>query len=57
MVENFNDRFGDTSRIVIRYSGSEPVIRLMIESQQSEIVEQSIKQFGDYIFTEIGGDR
>lgn len=56
MMESFNRKFGNNSRIVIRYSGTEPVIRLMVESQKKEIVEQNIKKFGDFIRTEIGGE-
>lgn len=56
MIENFNKKHGNNSRIVIRYSGTEPRMRLMIESEDPGIVEENIEEFRRYIFSEIGGE-
>jgi phosphoglucosamine mutase len=55
-IKIFNEKFGKNSRLVIRYSGTEPKIRIMVESEYSEIVKQNIDDFKKYISSEIGGE-
>ncbi len=48
-IEKFNREHGKNSRLVIRYSGTEPKIRVMIESESEEIIEKNIKKFEEII--------
>jgi len=55
-IKIFNENYGNNSRLVIRYSGTEPKIRVMVESEYSEIVEKNINDLKKYISSEIGGE-
>jgi phosphoglucosamine mutase len=54
-IENFNRRHGKNSRIITRYSGTEPKIRVMIESEDSSVIHENIEKFENLIKSEIGG--
>lgn len=55
MTEDFTDKHGNNSRIIIRYSGTEPKIRLMMESEEDSIIRKHIEKFENLIKSEIGG--
>ena len=50
-VEKVSESLGDTGRILLRQSGTEPVVRVMVEAPELEIcekyVDQVIKVMGD----------
>lgn len=52
----FNAAHGADSRILIRYSGTEPKIRVMIESRDEAVIRENIGKFEAFIKTEIGKD-
>jgi phosphoglucosamine mutase len=54
MVDHFNSRFKENARVVIRYSGTEPKIRLMMESRDRGIIDGYLKPFTDLIESTIG---
>ena len=54
MVGEFQREHGDDSRIVVRYSGTEPKIRIMVESKDQEIVDKYIIKFEDLIKSRLG---
>jgi phosphoglucosamine mutase len=54
MIEVFNTKYGDNSRLLIRYSGTEPKIRLMMESEHLSIINDNIDRFENLIRSTIG---
>jgi phosphoglucosamine mutase len=54
MVTGFNEKFGENSRLVVRYSGTEAKIRIMIESELQEIIDENINKFEGLIKSRIG---
>jgi phosphoglucosamine mutase len=55
MIHQFNGKHGKDSRILIRYSGTEPKIRVMIESADPAIIAVHLNEFENFIMSEIGG--
>ena len=41
-VEDVTKKLGDEGRILVRESGTEPVIRVMVEAKSDEICEQYV---------------
>ena len=48
-VEAVSKALGDTGRILVRESGTEPVIRVMVEAESNEICEKFVDQVIDVI--------
>jgi phosphoglucosamine mutase len=53
-IAAFNTRYGDNSRLLVRYSGTEPKIRIMMESEHRAIIDENIGKFGHLIKSTIG---
>lgn len=54
LIDGFNHRYGDNSRLVIRYSGTEFLIRVMMESKHEQIISENLHKFVDLIKSNIG---
>jgi len=54
LIDGFNHRYGDNSRLVIRYSGTESLIRVMMESKHEQIISENLHKFVDLIKSNIG---
>jgi phosphoglucosamine mutase len=54
LVKEFQEKHGEDSRIVVRYSGTEPKIRIMVESKSQEIVDKYIIEFENLIKSRLG---
>jgi phosphoglucosamine mutase len=54
MIADFNTGYGDNSRLLIRYSGTEPKIRLMMESEHQAIIDENIGKFESLIRATLG---
>lgn len=54
MIKAFNDRHGDNSRLLIRYSGTEFKIRIMMESEHPATIDENIGKFEHFIQSTIG---
>ncbi|HTW64103.1 MAG TPA: phosphoglucosamine mutase [Bryobacteraceae bacterium] len=48
--------FGDTGRVVVRFSGTEPLARVMVEGPDLERVETAAQRIADRIRSELGGE-
>ena len=49
VIEKWSDHFGKKGRIVVRASGTEPYIRVMIEGEIKEEIEKAAKEIADTI--------
>ncbi len=54
LTAEFNDRHGQNSRVLVRYSGTEPKIRVMIESEDESVIHENMKHFEALIHSTIG---
>ena len=48
-VKAITERLGDTGRILVRESGTEPVIRVMVEAPDKQICQECVEQVVDVI--------
>lgn len=48
-IENLSKKLGNDGRVIIRPSGTEPLIRIMVEGQKQEEIETEAKQIADLI--------
>ena len=54
MIDTFNETYGNNSRLLIRYSGTEPKIRVMMESEHRSVIDENIGKFENLIQSTIG---
>ncbi|MDO5038001.1 MAG: phosphoglucosamine mutase [Tissierellia bacterium] len=52
-IKALEDKFGKTGRVVIRPSGTEPLVRVMIEGQDQEMLEKEARRLADLIEKEL----
>lgn len=48
-IEKLSDQFAGEGRVLIRPSGTEPLVRVMIEGKNQELIEKEAKQLADLI--------
>ncbi len=53
-IENARKALGDDGRIVVRPSGTEPLIRVMVEGKEMEIIEDVAKDVASVIMERLG---
>lgn len=46
---NWRKKFAGEGRVLIRPSGTEPLVRVMIEGKNQEVIQQEAKQLADLI--------
>jgi len=54
VVEEVEQELGDKGRLVLRYSGTEPKARVMVEAETDEMVNKAVNRIVDVIKAEIG---
>jgi phosphoglucosamine mutase len=50
------DSFGDSGRVLVRFSGTEPLARVMVEGPELDRVEAFANRIASQIRVELGGD-
>ena len=48
-IQKLTDKFAGEGRVLIRPSGTEPKVRVMIEGKNQEVIQQEAKQLADLI--------
>ena len=54
LLTGFNHEYGRHSRVIVRYSGTEPVLRVMMESKHQDVIDKNLDSFVDLIESSIG---
>ena len=52
-IRNAEQKLGDRGRVVVRYSGTEPLARVMVEGEDADIVESSARDIAGRIEAEL----
>ena len=53
-IKKLEEEFKDNGRVLIRPSGTEPLIRVMIEGENQEYKEKKAKELAEYIEKKLG---
>jgi phosphoglucosamine mutase len=51
------DRLGDSGRVLLRPSGTEPAIRVMVEAREAELAEQLASQLAGAVRRAMDGEQ
>jgi phosphoglucosamine mutase len=54
LIDNVEAELGDKGRVLIRYSGTEPLLRVMIEGEDQQRIEMLAGQIADAVRGQIG---
>lgn len=56
LVDKIEEQLGDRGRLLLRYSGTEPLARVMIEGENQSQIEDQANVLAEAIKTELGAD-
>ena len=54
MIEAAENRLSENGRIIVRMSGTEPKVRVMVESTDAALVDEILGEFKKYINNRVG---
>jgi len=57
VIDAVEAKLGDNGRVLIRYSGTEPLLRIMLEGQDKYQITQMAHEIGDAIEQHLGGQK
>jgi len=55
-IEYVEKNLGERGRVLVRYSGTEPVCRVMVEGEKEEEVEKYAREIADAVKRNMDGD-
>jgi phosphoglucosamine mutase len=55
LIRDIEEKVKDEGRILIRYSGTEPLLRIMLEGQDKYQITAWARQIGELVEKTIGG--
>ena len=53
-MKDIESSLGDSGRLNVRYSGTEPLVRIMVEGQDHDEIESYARQMADVIQRHLG---
>ena len=57
VMTGVEDRLGGNGRLLVRYSGTEPLVRVMLEGQSKDEIDRWAHEIADVVRTTIGAER
>jgi len=54
VIQQVRDKLGETGRLVVRYSGTEPLLRIMVEGEDESLVRAYGEEVADAVRTHLG---
>jgi phosphoglucosamine mutase len=54
VIRSVETRLGKTGRVLVRFSGTEPVARVMVEGQESQTIDALAREIASAIEKELG---
>ncbi|MEH6466390.1 MAG: phosphoglucosamine mutase [Porticoccus sp.] len=55
-VASAEDELQDSGRVLLRPSGTEPLVRVMVEAEDATLVSKLVRQVADVVESEVGGE-
>ena len=53
-IKKIEEEFADNGRVLIRASGTEPLVRVMIEGENQEYITEKAKELAKFIENKLG---
>jgi len=57
IIAAVEEKLGETGRVLVRYSGTEPLLRVMVEGQDKYEITEFAREIGDAIEKHLGGTK